>query len=266
MDQRLLGKTVLVFGGGCCAPGWGNGKATSVLLARAGAKVVVVDINKIAADETASLIEEEGGEVIALTADITKRDQVDIAVSTARGSLGEIDVLVNNVGMVIGGGLERLDVEDWHSAFKTNVTGFFHSCQAVMPAMRKRKSGSVINIGSVSGARQMGIDYPAYAAAKAAVAQFTRSLAVEYAPHHVRVNAVVPGLIHTPLVEASLARLYDGAEINRILETRNAQVPMGHMGDAWDVAEAVLYLASDGAKYVTGIELVVDGGLSCTTR
>ncbi|MDP2697544.1 SDR family NAD(P)-dependent oxidoreductase [Thalassospira sp.] len=266
MDRRLLGKTALVFGGGSCAPGWGNGKAASVLLARAGAKVAVVDIHKAAAEETVALILEEGGNAIALGGDITRRDQIDRAVLTCREALGEIDVLLNNVGVVTGGGLEDLTAERWQAAFDVNVTGFFHTCQAVMPAMRKRKSGAVVNIGSIGGARQIGIDYPAYAAAKAALVQLTRSLAVEYAPHGVRVNAVIPGLIDTPLVTASLARLYDGVEISRIIAKRHAQVPMGHMGDAWDVAEAVVFLASDAAKYITGADIPVDGGLSCTTR
>jgi NAD(P)-dependent dehydrogenase (short-subunit alcohol dehydrogenase family) len=262
--QRLKGKTALVVGAGSSGPGWGNGKATAVTFAREGAQVFCVDRNAAAAKETADLITSEGGKAAAFTADVSRAADVEAMVAACLKAHGRIDVLDNNVGIAETGSVVGVSEEDWDRVFAVNLKSAFLAMKHVIPVMQRQGGGSIINISSIASIRHLGISYVTYATTKAAMNQMTRTTAVEFAADHIRVNAILPGLMKTPMVEhsAGLAASYSGGDVDAMWRARDAQVPMGHMGDAWDVANAALYLASDESKYVTGIELVVDGGIT----
>ena len=262
---RLDGKVAIVTGSGSIGPGWGNGKATAVLFARQGAAVVGVDSNPEAAAQTQAIIEQDGGASTTMTCDVTDADQVKALVAACLERHGRIDVLVNNVGRSEPGGPVELDEATWDAQMALNAKSAYLTCKAVLPVMERQGGGAVVNVASVAGLRYVGKPQVAYAAAKAALMQLTRTTAILYAAKGVRLNCVVPGLMNTPLVRR-LADKYAGGEYERFVAHRDAQVPMGHMGDAWDVAHAALFLASDEAKYVTATELVVDGGLTAAPR
>jgi NAD(P)-dependent dehydrogenase (short-subunit alcohol dehydrogenase family) len=262
--QRLKGKTAVVVGAGSIGPGWGNGKATAVTFARAGAQVFCVDRNGAAADETAKIITSEGGRATAFTADASRADDVAAMVAACIEAYGRIDVLDNNVGIAEMGSVVEVSEADWDRVFAVNLKSAFLAMKHVIPVMAKQGGGSIVNISSIASIRHTGVSYVTYATTKAAMNQMTRTSAVEFAPKHIRVNAILPGLMKTPMVEhsAGLAASYAQGDVAAMWRARDAQVPMGHMGDAWDVANAALFLASDESKYVTGIELVVDGGIT----
>jgi NAD(P)-dependent dehydrogenase (short-subunit alcohol dehydrogenase family) len=261
----LRGKVALVTGSGSIGPGWGNGKATATLFARQGATVIGVDLNQDAAAETQRTIESEGGLSIALAGDVTDADQVRALVADCASRFGRIDVLVNNVGRSEPGGPVELDEQTWDEQMEVNVKSAFLTCKAVLPIMERQGGGAVVNVASVAGLRYVGKPQVAYSAGKAALMQFTRTTAVIYASRGIRLNCVVPGLMHTPLVRR-LADKYAGGDYDGFVAHRGEQVPMGRMGDAWDVAHAALFLASDEARYVTATELVVDGGFIAATK
>ena len=262
--QRLAGKIAIVVGAGSIGPGWGNGKATAVTFARHGAKVFCVDRNQEAAAETVRLIEAEGGVAKAYTADVAREDQVAAMVVSCMSAFGRIDILDNNVGIAETGSVVDVAEADWDRVFAINLKSAYLAMKHVIPVMDKQGGGSIINISSVAAIRYTGVSYVTYAATKAAMNQMTRVTAVEFAPKNIRVNAVLPGLMKTPMVEhsAGLAASYAKGDVEKMWQARDSQVPMGHMGEAWDVANAALFLASDESRYVTGIELIVDGGLT----
>ena len=264
MTRRLEGKTALVIGAGSVGPGWGNGKATAVLFAREGANVLCVDLNEAAAQETVAMIRSEGGQAEPLQADATIEADVTRTVETCLNRYGRIDILDNNVGIAEVGGVVELSEQAWDRMFAINLKTCFLAMKHVIPIMERQEGGSIINISSIASIRYTGVPYATYYATKAAMNHLTRTTAVQYAPKKVRVNAVLPGLMKTPMVETSigLAQSYAGGDIEAMWRARDAQVPMGYMGDAWDVANAALFLASDEARYVTGVELVVDGGIT----
>jgi NAD(P)-dependent dehydrogenase (short-subunit alcohol dehydrogenase family) len=264
MAQRLAGKTALVVGAGSIGPGWGNGKAAAVLFAREGARVLCADLNEAAARETADIIRSEGGEAEALQADASKAHDVARMVAACLDAFGRIDVLDNNVGVAEVGGVVELSEEAWDRVFAVNLKSCFLTMKHVIPVFERQGGGSIVNISSIASIRYTGVPYATYYATKAAMNHLTRTTAAQYAAKKIRVNAVLPGLMKTPMVEASasLAQSYGGGDVEAMWRARDAQVPMGHMGDAWDVAQAALFLASDEARYVTGIELVVDGGIT----
>ncbi|AVT78536.1 MULTISPECIES: SDR family NAD(P)-dependent oxidoreductase [Rhodopseudomonas] len=261
---RLEGKTALVVGAGSIGPGWGNGKATAVTFAREGAQVFCVDRNLAAAEETVDIIKAEGGRGIAFAADVSRAADVEAMVAACVKAWDGIDVLDNNVGIAETGGVVEVAEADWDRVFAINLKSAYLAMKYVVPVMQRQGGGSIINISSIASIRYLGISYVSYAASKAAMNALTRNTAVEYAKDHVRVNAILPGLMKTPMVahSAGLAASYSGGDVDAMWRARDAQVPMGHMGEAWDVANAALFLASDESKYVTGIELVVDGGLT----
>ena len=261
MSDRLKGKIAIVFGAGSVGPGWGNGKATAALFARNGARVVCVDINRTAADETAEIILGEGGRASAHACDATDSRAVAELVADVVNAHGRIDVLHNNVGYATMGGPIELDEAAWQRTFDLNVKSCFITCKHVLPHMLAQKSGAIVNVSSVAAIRYTGYPYTAYYASKAAVNNFTMGLALQYARDGIRVNAVMPGLMNTPLIFQQISGQY--ADEAEMVAARDAACPTGRMGTAWDIAHAALFLASDEAAYITGVSLPVDGGLTC---
>ena len=260
----MAGKVAIVTGAGSVGPGWGNGKATAVLLARQGASVLLVDIDGAAAEETHGIIASEGGASAVQRCDMLDSAQVAAMARACLDRFGRIDVLVNNVGGSAPGDAVTMEEAVWDRQIDFNLKTVFLGCKHVLPVMERQGGGAVVNVSSVAGLRNDGAGgrtHVAYSASKAAVIQFSRSTAGAFVTKGIRVNTVVPGLMHTPLVEQRLAKTVAGGDAAALIASRNARCPMGRMGTAWDVANAVLFLASDEAGYITGTEIVVDGGL-----
>jgi NAD(P)-dependent dehydrogenase (short-subunit alcohol dehydrogenase family) len=261
MADRMRDKVVLVWGAGSAGPGWGNGKAAAVLYAREGARLVAVDLRESAACETADIVTGEGGEALAFAGDVTDEAQVRQIVAATLARFGRIDVLHNNVGITDIGELDDVTKERWQRVMDVNLAGAMLTTKAVVPAMLRQGSGAIINISSTAAVQINDYRYYSYSASKAGLNHLTRALAVRYAKDNIRVNAVMPGLMNTPLIHQQIAGAY--ADADAMIAARNARSPMGRMGDAWDVARAALFLASDDAAYITGVCLAVDGGLTC---
>jgi NAD(P)-dependent dehydrogenase (short-subunit alcohol dehydrogenase family) len=264
MNKRFQDKVVAVFGAGSSGDGWSNGKAAAVLYARAGARVFAIDIRAEAAAETDKVIRGEGGICEAAQADVRNSQDIKRTVEDIVGKWGRIDVLHNNVGITQMDDPVSASEEGWHRVMDVNLTSVFLTCKYVLPHMMSQKSGAIINISSTASLQINQHPYFSYYASKSGVNHLTRALAVHYAPYGIRANAVLPGVMDTPLIYQQIAGQFrDTAEMIR---SRNAASPMGHMGTAWDVAHAALFLASEEAKYITGVCLPVDGGKSCTGR
>jgi NAD(P)-dependent dehydrogenase (short-subunit alcohol dehydrogenase family) len=261
VSQRLKEKCAIVFGAGSSGPGWGNGKAAAVAYARAGARVACIDLNADAAEETAAIIREEGNEAIAIAADVTRLASVEAAASATVDALGGIDILHNNVGVTHMGGPVELDEAAFQAALDLNIGPVYRTAKAVLPHMLERGGGAIVNISSLAAIRYVGYPYFAYYATKAAVNQATVALAMQYARQGIRANCIMPGLIDTPLIYKQISSQYETTD--DMVAARNAMVPLGHMGTAWDVAAAAVFLASDEARFITGVCLPVDGGQSC---
>ncbi|WP_412050792.1 SDR family NAD(P)-dependent oxidoreductase [Hoeflea sp. Naph1] len=264
MVDRLKDKIILLFGAGSSGEGWGNGKATAALFAQEGARVIGVDLHLSAAEETKGRVAEMGYEMDALSADVTDSAQIESVVDYVKDRYGRIDVLHNNVGVTKMGGPIELTEEEWQFSLDTNLTSVFLTCKHVLPVMVAQGSGAIVNISSLASVQINKMPYFGYYASKAGLNHFTRALAVNYAPHGIRANAVLPGVMNTPLIYKQISTEYSTVE--DMVKARNAASPMGKMGDAWDVAYASLFLASDEAKYVTGVCIPVDGGKSCAGR
>jgi NAD(P)-dependent dehydrogenase (short-subunit alcohol dehydrogenase family) len=259
---RIEDKVVLVFGAGSVGEGWGNGKAAAVAYAREGGRVACVDIDRAAAEATAAVIAGEGGEALALAADVTDAGSIAAAVGAVARRWGRVDVLHNNVGINAPGGAAEASEESWRRVLDANLTSVFLTCKAVLPIMEAQGKGAIVNIASLAAIRWTGYPYVSYYASKAGVCHLTRAIAVEYAARGVRANTVLPGIIDTPHVYRQIAG-YHG-DVEEMRAKRAALVPMKRQGDAWDVAWASVFLASDEAKFITGVELPVDGGHACT--
>ncbi len=251
-DPGLKGKVAIVAGGGALGDGIGNGRAAAILLARAGTKVLVVDRDLGPAQGTVDMIDEFGGEAEALGADVTNEADCARMVAHAVDRFGRLDILDNNVGIVNRGSVIDETEESWERLMKVNVTGMFLASKHAIPAMIETAgSGAVINISSISALRPRGLT--AYSTSKGAVIALTRAMAVDHGKDGIRVNCVAPGPVYTPLV-------YAGGMSAEARERRRLASPMGLEGTGWDVGHAVVFLASDHARYITGQTLVVDGG------
>lgn len=264
MERKLEGRVALVVGAGSAGPGWGNGKAAAALFAREGARVVCFDLNREAAEETAALIRAEGGLAEAAAGDAARSDDLKAAVGRAVASFGGLDILHNNVGIVKMGGVVDLPEADWDRAFDVNLKSVYLAMKHAIPAMIARGGGAIVNVSSISSLRYLGTPYVSYYATKAALNHMTRVTAAEFADRQIRVNTLLPGLMDTPMARLSAQRNHGipESEMDAAWQRRAARIPMGWMGDAWDVARAALFLVSDDARFVTGAELVIDGGLT----
>jgi NAD(P)-dependent dehydrogenase (short-subunit alcohol dehydrogenase family) len=263
----MVGKVAIVAGAGSVGQAgskiWGNGKATAILLARQGASVFLLDINEAAMAETKSIIKAEGGTCDARRCDMTVAADVEAMVQACVSRFKRIDILVNNVGGSAPGDPVSMTEEVWDRQIAFNLKTAFLGCKYVLPIMAGQGRGAIVNIASVAGMRNdflSGRSHVGYSASKAGVIQLSRSVAGTYAKQGIRVNTVVPGLMHTPLVEYRLAQTVGGNDLQKLIDARNAAVPMGHMGDSLDVAHAVLFLVSDEARFITATEIIVDGG------
>ena len=263
MGERLKDKVAIVTGAGSVGPGWGNGKATAVLFAREGARVLGVDISLAAVEETKGIIDQEGGDFTVHKTDVSKSDEVKATVERCIQTYGRIDILHNNVGIIVVGGPVETSEETWDRVHAVNLKSMFLTCKYVLPHMERQGGGAIVNISSIAAIRYTGIPYLTYYTTKAGILQLTQSIALEYAEKNIRANAILPGLMNTPMIVEPLKEAYGGGDVEKMIEIRNNQCPTKKMGDAWDVAYAALFLASDEAKYITGTQFVVDGGITC---
>jgi NAD(P)-dependent dehydrogenase (short-subunit alcohol dehydrogenase family) len=259
---RFANKVAIVTGAGCVGPGWGNGRAIAVRLAEEGARVFAVDRDLTRLDETMTRAGPVRDQIKIWAGDVTRGDEVATLTMACLQAFGTIDILINNVGGSAAGGPVEMAEAVWDSQIDSNLKSVFLTCKHVLPTMVANKSGSIINIASTSGLRWTGSAQVAYAATKAGVIQLSRVVAVQHAPHGIRVNCVVPGQLHTPMVETRLAKQRAGGNVETLLAQRQKRIPLGFMGDGRDTASAALYLASDDARFITGTELIVDGGMT----
>ncbi len=261
----LAGKVAIVSGAGSVGPGWGNGRATATLFARQGAQLFLLDRNADALGETRAIIEGEGNAAETRVCDALDSAQVKDAVDACVARFGRVDILVNNVGGSAPGGPVEMSEEVFDAQIDQNLKTRLLGCKHVLPIMERQGKGAIVNIASVAGLRDhLGRTHVGYSASKAGVIQLSRSTGVKVRPLGVRVNTVVPGLMNTPLVTHRLARQIGNNDAEALIADRHRRVPMGHMGDGWDVAHAVLFLASDEARFITATEIVVDGGMIAT--
>ena len=261
MPGRVAGKVALIVGAGCVGPGWGNGRAAAVLFAQEGAKVFAADKNAESMAETVARVGNDG-EIVAHVCDALDDKDVGAMVEACRKKFGRIDILLNNVGGSAAGGAAEISEQSFDQQIDYNLKSVFLACRHVIPIMVEQGGGAIVNTASSSGIRFTGSPQIGYASSKAAVIQFSRVTAVQYAKNGIRVNTVVPGQMHTPMVEVRLAKQRAGGDVEALLKSRVARIPLGFMGDGRDTAYAVLFLASDEARFITGTEIVVDGGMT----
>ncbi len=262
MSGRLQDRVAIITGAGCVGPGWGNGRASAVRFAEEGAKILAVDLKAETLEETLDRTRAAGGIIESHLCDVTDTGAVKAMADACIERFGRIDILINNVGGSAKGGPVDLDEESWRRQVDFNLTSVYLTCRHVLPHMVAQGRGAIVNTSSTSGLRWTGAAQCAYAATKAGVIQFSRVVAVEYASRGIRVNTVVPGQLHTPMVEARLAGQRAGGDVDQLLKDRLARIPLGFMGDGRDTANAALFLASDDARFITGTEIVVDGGMT----
>jgi NAD(P)-dependent dehydrogenase (short-subunit alcohol dehydrogenase family) len=260
-NGRLEGKIALVVGAGQ-TPGdtIGNGRATSIRFAEEGAVVLLADRRLDSAEATLAMVEKAGGKGSCARVDVTVEAECAALARLCVERYGRIDILHNNVGIGAGDrGPTHMTEEVWDRIYDANVKGAMFMCKHVLPIMREQRSGCIINISSIAAVCSVGI--VAYKTSKAALNAFTQSLAIGNGEYNIRANVIMPGLMETPMaIEGNVAA---GRNREQVIASRHAQVPLGrHMGTGWDVANAAVFLASDEAKFITGVNLPVDGGQS----
>lgn len=259
MTGRLAGKVAAVIGAGSIGTAPSNGSATAAIFAREGATVLCVDISEAAAARTADQITAAGGAASVFRADAARTADMDAAIAACMDRHGRIDVLHYNVGIEALGELIEVTDADWDRVFDINLKGAMAAARAAVPHMIKAGSGSIIMVSSIASLRWNPMQFLSYNVSKAALNRMAKVIARQYAPHQVRCNVILPGLIDTPHAAALVA-----TEAERIAArtARDARCPMGRQGTPQDIAMAALFLASDEARYVTGLEMVVDGGIT----
>ncbi|KAK5097927.1 hypothetical protein LTS08_006682 [Lithohypha guttulata] len=262
----LTGKVALVVGlGQTSQEGWGIGCAIAVLLAQQGAKVFGGNRSLESARVTQERIQAKGGVCDIFETDATSTESVKVLVEACVARHGRIDILINNVGKSEAGTMVTMNEEMWDSQFDINLKSMYFACHYSIPIMEQQHDGRIVSVASIAGLRYIGKPQIAYSASKAAIIHAMKTSAVMYADKGIRFNTVVPGLMYTPYTEQLAIRYGAGGDRDAYMRMREAQVPMGKMGDAWDVAHAVLFLVSDEARYITGQEIVVDGGITAST-
>jgi NAD(P)-dependent dehydrogenase (short-subunit alcohol dehydrogenase family) len=247
----LTGKVAVVTGGGAAGDGIGNGRAAAILLARAGANVVVVDLDRVLAQRTVAMIEEGGGKAVAVQADVTRAADCAAIVKTALDQFGRLDLLDNNVGIGSRGTVIDETEENWRRVMQVNVDSMFLMAKHAIPAMRRAGGGAIVNVSSISALRPRGLTV--YSVSKGAVIALTRAMAVDHGREKIRVNCVAPGPVYTPMV-------YQRGMSPTARDRRRQASALGIEGTGWDIGHAVRFLLSDYARYITGHTLVVDGG------
>lgn len=261
--ERLKGRVALILGAGTSAPGVSIGKASSIAMACAGASVAALDFNLAAAQEVTQEITAFGGTAIDYQADVANFVAMQTAIERVMQDFGRIDILQINAGIGRVGGPAETSLEDWDRIQKVNVESILIAAKLVAPIMAKQGAGSIIGVSSVAGMRYLGYPHLAYSVTKAAVIHFIKMLAQQYASQGIRANTIVPGLIDTPRIQKNVAKVFDAnADMDKTRRARDQQVPMGRMGTPWEIAAVATFLASDDASYITGTEIVVDGGLT----
>lgn len=251
-SSRLTGRVAIVTGAGSRSSDIGNGRAAAILLARRGAQVLLLDANLAAAQQTLRMIESERGVALALQADVTQPEQCRSAVSAAVAAWGRVDILVNNVGITGPAGTAvEVDLDDWDQALRVNLTSMMLMAKHAIPEMRKRQAGAIVNIASVAGLMG-GTTSLLYPTTKGAIVNMTRAMAAHHGTEGIRVNCVAPGMVYTPMVA--------GRMTPELRETRRMRSLLQTEGSGWDVGHAVAYLASDEARWLTGVILPVDAG------
>ncbi len=262
MCTRLAEKIAIVTGAGTSGEGMGNGKAAAIVFAREGARVVAVDLNLDGAQQTVDEIKSQGGIAMAVAADVSKRDDIKALVDATVKRFGQIDVIHNNVGIEIAGDPITTVEEDWDRVHAVNLKSVFMMCKYAIPHMQERgHGGAIINVSSVASIRWSPVPHFSYHTSKAALNHMTRVIARQYAPNHIRCNVILLGMMDTPHIR-TYYRGKPAYEVEKIMRQRDAHCPTGKQGTAWDAANAALFLASDEASYLTGAELIVDGGLT----
>ena len=251
-EWGLAGKVAIVTGGGARGDGIGNGRAAAMLLARAGARVLVVDRDVALAEHTVTMIAGEGGEAAAGGYDVTSSDQCAAMVADAVSRWGRLDCLDNNVGIGSKGSVVEESEANWSRVMQVNVDSMFLTCKHAIPAMiRTAGGGSIVNVSSISALRPRGLT--AYSVSKGAVIALTKAIAVDHGPQGVRANCVAPGPVYTPMV-------YGAGMTDQARDTRRQASVLGLEGTGWDIGAAVRFLLSGQARYITGQTVVVDGG------
>jgi NAD(P)-dependent dehydrogenase (short-subunit alcohol dehydrogenase family) len=248
---RLAGKAAIVTGAGAAEDEIGIGRAIAYIMAREGAKVACADLDGARAEATAAQIRAEGGEAIAAAADVSLPEDCEALVETTVKTFGQLDILVNNVGISVPTSLESVTLDLWNRTIAVNLTSVMLMSKYAVPVMAARGGGSIVNISSLAGMRAMGA--VAYGPSKAAMAQLSREIGVLHGRQGIRVNTVAPGHVMTPHAMSKLPA--------SMREARRKVGPLGVEGDAWDVAQAVLFIASDEARFINGVHLAVDGGV-----
>lgn len=261
----LTGKVALIIGlGQAGTEGWGIGAACAVLFSRQGAVIFGGNRTIESTTKTTQTIHGEGRVCDIVQTDATKSDSVKALVDACLEKHGRIDILLCNVGQSQPGDPASMQEDVWDAQMDLNLKSVYLACHHVLPVMeRQATGGAIVCVSSIAGMRYIGKPQIAYNTTKAAILQFVKATAVLYADKNIRLNTVVPGLMDTPYIKG-LAERY-GKDFQEFKEGRERQVPMGRMGDAWDVANAALFLVSDESKYITGQKIVVDGGITGST-
>ena len=258
--RRLEGKVAIVTGAGSSGPGVGTGKATAIVYAREGAKVLLVDLDPKAARETLDVIEGVGGVASIFAADVSRIEDCEALVEAAVERYGGVDILFNNVAIISLGSVVDADEQEWDRVMQVNVKSMMLTSKFAVPRMAAAGGGSIVNVSSVEAFRGGANQLIAYSVSKGAIVTLTTSMAVQHGRDNVRVNGIVPGYLYTPLISGFLS----DEDREEIRDRRRNSAPLGVEGNAWDIAWAAAFLASDEARWITGVMLPVDAGLLAT--